>query len=879
MAIINLARNPLRSREVDKFTTDKSIIGWLQEHAPNGFGGPVTVYLNGEKLAMDHWDMPLTNFDTVLVAVSPGAQSVPFIVNILANLVFSYVVNQIFGPDVPRNPGFADPGEANTVYSLSPQQNAAKIGGVIPVIYGEVITTPDYASQPYTEFQKPIRSTTAINTDPYDPLRDPITVGRHPAISYRNDQTGEEQVLIYTQSGYESSKYIEVFGLFRGPISQFSVKLFDVAYGETKVLPALTALQYSFAYRFPVSPIPEYNVTAEFSELTELGPSGTIFPSEYYVMYSEDNRRGSGDQWLNYLLCVGQGKHILDEVYIGNIPVSELNDDEVNYIFLNPDEHKGIFGNVANKFREKYNNQFSFHENVITSLEVGTLEFADIEASPWYPITSENPIEQISVDIAFDNGFYSLSETGQFQRAITTFKIEIDGPNQRSMFVRWDSGKNISAVRRTFDLQVPAGVNYSVRVRRTAASNADEVGRVQDVFRWAGLRGYAGVSASQKLYNDSALLAVRLRASEAISSAAQSRIRAKVRRVTDQIAVLPNKSNSPVTAFVDILTNNEYGAGLSLSSFEYTLALKLHTYWYSALTSFDDWDKSLYGFNAVFNGQSTIYEALQSALAVVGAQPLPVGGRLSIAHEGARDLPFMVFSEANIVQNTFQLSYGFDKAADYDSVRVQYRDSQTWLAEFESYPDSETNRRPLDVQLFGCTNATHAAEYARYTYNKRNLLRRSVSFDTELEGLIPRTGDLIGISHSLPKWSVSGQVVGWDAMSLIVTVDQDLEGYGFSMDTGHLVMRADNGTSTEFIEGTLIGPRQVQLPYAPAFDVFNSLSDTPTLYAWGEVDKTVRLFTIVNLEHRGGNTVALSAIEYNDQAFEGGMTFLEDALP
>ena len=51
--------------------------------------------------------------------------------------------------------------------------------------------------------------------------------------------------------------------------------------------------------------------------------------------------------------------------------------------------------------------------------------------------------------------------------------------------------------------------------------------------------------------------------------------------------------------------------------------------------------------------------------------------------------------------------------------------------------------------------------------------RRIVSFRTELEGLIPTYGDLIAITHDLPRWGQGGEVVA--AVGRTLTLSEPLE--------------------------------------------------------------------------------------------------------
>ena len=854
MAIINLLRNPLKPREIERFSISGTLIDWLQGYAPAGLGGPVNAYINGVEWPIDHWDRPLKNSDMVLLAVSPGAQAViPYIVNVLVNLAISYVVFQIFGPDVPNNPGFITE-DPNTVYSLSSRQNAARVGGVIPVIYGEVLTTPDYASQPFIEFTPPQDKNFVAGI-----FGGPPGFQEIPVLVFNDIQT--DKTMLLGNSIFTFLNVFEIHGLFRSPGGPlYTQYLYDVDYDTPGPLPPRLLHQYSFGYRFK-------NTN---NALIELAPQGEFIQGSDLTLSNAEYKKGAGDQWLNYLLAIGQGEYDLIDVLFGDVSVSDLPDNEVQILFANPSDHNNSFGNIAAQFNsQNAGSDVFFHENVITSIEVGTQLFEEVESSSFYPLSNYYPISRIAIDISFDRGFYAYDSRGNFYSYKVGIMVQIIGPAEYVKFINWPSSGNFTPIRRTLVIDVPPGLGYKVRIKRMTPRHS-ETGRSQDSFRWVGLRGYGDVDPGLNTYNNTCVLALRIRASETLTKAAESRVRARVKRKTPPIENFPNTGSNPVTALVDIVTNEKYGAALSVNTLDKALLYQLLNYWGG--------ENTVYGFNAVFNGASTIFEAIKSVLAVVGAQPLPIGGKLSVAHEGARDFPIMIFSEGNIVQNSFQLNYQFDKVGDYDSVRVQFRDPATWQVEYAYYPPQTSGQRYLEVQLFGCTNNIHATAFARFTYNKRQLLRRTVTFETELEGLIPRAGDMIGVSHSLPRWSESGQVVDWNIGSLILTVDQNLTGYGFSNDTGQLVLRGENGTDTDIIVGQLISPREILLPYAPIFPIWGAHTSTPTLYAWGEMDNTLKYFTITNIEHKGEVSVAISAVEYNALAFVGGMDYLETAL-
>lgn len=65
--------------------------------------------------------------------------------------------------------------------------------------------------------------------------------------------------------------------------------------------------------------------------------------------------------------------------------------------------------------------------------------------------------------------------------------------------------------------------------------------------------------------------------------------------------------------------------------------------------------------------------------------------------------------------------------------------------------------------------------YARkYIAAANRYRRRFITFATEMEGLIPTYGDLIAITHDMPSWGISGEIVGFDSASETMTASVPL---------------------------------------------------------------------------------------------------------
>ena len=157
MAVIKICRNPLDQNDLETHEFNGRVIDFLQEVAPKGFGNPIEVYINAEKIELDDLDKTISGDDICAVCVMPAGEIAlaEILINMVIAMAISFVISKVFGPSAKvTQPSFSDQPTPNTVYNLSAKQNAARLGEPIPVVYGEVVNTPDYCSQPYTCYDR-----------------------------------------------------------------------------------------------------------------------------------------------------------------------------------------------------------------------------------------------------------------------------------------------------------------------------------------------------------------------------------------------------------------------------------------------------------------------------------------------------------------------------------------------------------------------------------------------------------------------------------------------------------------------------------------------------------------------------------------------------
>lgn len=852
MADLFILKNPLRPFEREHYPVTGDFLHWLTSFAPQGFGVPIQVYADGAFMPVDDWEFNCDDYSVIVIAMPPaGYEAAVFVGKLILQIIIGYTIAKLLAPDPPKNPTYAE-GVENTVYAITAQQNAARVGAEIPVLYGEPITTPDYASQPYTEYTS--LDVGALNTGDSVPGQLKILTSITGSSIYITDIFTAVTYEVWADWGTADPEYIMTLNRLQSTI----------------YLPT----EY---YNRTISLISQPTGTVLFTFYAD--PANTYifaFTYESNLIDANDRQRGDGDQFLYYLLSIGLGKHSISEIYIGDLKKSDFeNSDLIQTYSADYESHGDIYGYVADRFNLIYpiEQSIGLHENVFTSMEVGNQIFDNFEVGDEFP-TGTAPVNRIAVDIVFDRGFYRISADGStFNMATVTLRIQARGTTRTYAreFTLQSDAENLTPYRRTIQFNVPIDV-YKVSVGRvTAATVGEDTNETE--FRWAGLRAYI-VTNNTICYSRTQLLAMRIKADEFISSVAQSRIRVKAKRALIRFDDLEeNYTANPADIVYDIFTNTHYGGRRPDNEIDLTLLESLRTRWGNNIESA--------AFSGVFNGASTIYEAVRTVLAVGAAEPLPVGAELSFAYDGYKPIRAQMFTEANIVRGSLRLSYDFDKIGAYDGVQVEYRDPNTWQPAFVLFPETSIN--PQAINLFGCFNQTHAENYARYFWSRSRYRRTFVEFQTELEGLICRAGDRIGVTHNILSLSKSGLVERVDQSdSSIIYLDRD-----FEPDPGggqlFIIFRDQQGNASTPIEITRQGEGVAQLLNPELLDVaiFDMYSDTPTHFAIGTANNVVRDFTITSIAHSGDVQVAINGVNYVDDYSDldtWGLPYLQEAL-
>jgi hypothetical protein len=571
-----------------------------------------------------------------------------------------------------------------------------------------------------------------------------------------------------------------------------------------------------------------------------------LFPSYAARSY---NKYIGNEQYQYQLFCLGQGYYEVEELRIEDTPIDNFQD--IEYAFYEPGQPAVLFP-----------------DNVVTSDEVSGIEMPGTN-EPEYEgfiggfvlnpaFTLANTLE---VDLVMPQGLYRMNDDGTLASKTVTAVFEyrpVDGAGAPT-----GDWATLIEFRRTMSTSTPqrltlsapvAPGRYEIRGRRSNAKDTST--RAAHTLVWDAARAFL---PSTKNYGDVTILAVVARATNNLNDRASNRINCfatRKLRTWDKVAqewTARVATRSICWAAVDLF-QSAYGGKLTDDT-------KLE------LDSLADLD-AIYAsqgryFDFVFDQKTTVWEAARTIGRVGRALPMLNGTRISLLRDSAKNLPTAVFSQENILKNSFQLQIKLPNVDEHDSVEVEYVDPATWKQEVVLCTlEGGTTNNPEKVQLLGCTSRDWAYREGLYIRAQRRYLRENVTFRTGMEGHIPSYGDLIAVSHDLPRWGSAGLLEAIDGNTLALS-----EPVTFTTGTHYIVLRKKNGdVAGPFIVTAGADAFHVVAATSVGSDYFFDDEHERPMFLFG-AGTWGKLMTVVGLDPIDDEAVEVQAVNYDARLF------------
>ena len=585
------------------------------------------------------------------------------------------------------------------------------------------------------------------------------------------------------------------------------------------------------------------------------------------------------DQFQYSLYCIGQGQYEIEAVQIGDTAIENF--QEVEYEVLEPDEQSTLF-----------------KTNVFTSAEVGgqtLFPHTDVEyvAPGWIgpfvacPIGDET--SHIEVDLVFPRGIYRTGKDGGLKEITVSVEIEArliddDGNPLGPFFFLFDTdfpGTTTTPQRKTLTVDVSEG-RYEVRARRTDTPFDTTVhkGRtVGDQIVWEGLRSsLAGVEPD---FGDVTLMAVKIKATNNLNARTREKfnvIATRKLRVRDSATEAQESdvdsagftesivSRSIVWAFVDVFRST-YGGKITDEFFDWDTLEELDAF-YEARGEHFDW---------TFRDAITVWEAAKTIARAGRAVPLLSGSLITMRRDGPLEIPVTMFSPDNIIKGSFQWDVKLWEPNEADSILIEYTEPETGYKQENVLcilpgDDSDAGGNSKDLRLPGVQDRDHAYREGLFILASERYLRENVTFETGMEGHIPSFGDLIAVSHDVPRWGQSGYILAVERQSpgdsILLYVSEPLSFDEDSSGSDYVVMLRDKSSTMlgPFNAQATDDPKVIEVTIDEGSEEIDFLLDgrsEPMLFLFGVSGRVTEYLKVVKVEPQGGERVRITAVNEN----------------
>lgn len=542
------------------------------------------------------------------------------------------------------------------------------------------------------------------------------------------------------------------------------------------------------------------------------------------------------DQFLRVLFCLGYGPLGVDDLRIGETPLSSFDDYEIEV-------RQGFAGDAP----------ITLYPGEVDEQALGvTLVGSSDEAPTWDVRTSAAEADEISIDITAPEGIFRVDKTsGDLKDYTFTVLVQysVAGAGAWLALGSLIFSRSTSPTRKGLRLVLPARGQYDVRVRKARPDAvADEI---KDTVVWTALRSVKHappITFPKPL----ALIALRIRA-------------------TDQLSGVIDTFNCVTTSMVkgysvnDGLWHDDEGSAIPADLFRHVLQgpanARQRTDAQIDLDGLQAWwvycVENGFRFNQVVTSVGSVYDKLADIAAAGRATVTFVNGKWGVAWDRPDDPIVQHFTPRN--------SWGFQGQKPYAQQPHGWR--VTFINEDNGWTQDErivyddgydaTNAMLFEGQEFpGVTDPDLIWRFGRFHIAQSRLRPEKISLNAGWEHLVCTRGDRVNVTHDVLLIGLaSGRVK--TVVGQVVTIDEAVtieagKTYGVSFripDDARIVTRAIDAVMVpgDYNELTLVGDL--------------SQVEAGQLFAFGESERESAVYRVQGIAHQKNLIATLTLVD------------------
>jgi hypothetical protein len=469
------------------------------------------------------------------------------------------------------------------------------------------------------------------------------------------------------------------------------------------------------------------------------------FPSYAAASYTQYI---NNEQFLYQLFCLGQGLFDISAIQIDDTPIGDF--QEITYEVVAP-------GSLVTLFPD----------NVVTSGDVsnvamlGPNQTGFVVLGPFICNPPGTRTKWIEVDYSYPGALYKVDATTGALESETVQALweyqQIDDSGTplgawTTLFTANDTLTTTTPQRITLANTSLASGRYQVRGQRT--NNTDLGTGATDGLQWDQMRAFL---PSKQSYGNVTMIAVKAKATFNLNNNNTNKFNVISTRqipVWNGTSWTTQTSRSLVWAFCDLF-KSYYGGLLNDIYLNLSALLALDTE-LTAKGVFFDW---------IFDQRTTVWDAAMTIAAPARALPVLAGSLIGMVRDDPQTIPVSVFNAENIVKGSFEWDMKFWNINEFDGCMVTYKDALTGDDETVlalmldgSLSPVEFGNNPEQLTIAGVTDRDQAYRLGMYRRAVQWQLREDIKFKSGWEGYIPTFGDMISVSHDVPRWGSGGMI-------------------------------------------------------------------------------------------------------------------------
>lgn len=502
-------------------------------------------------------------------------------------------------------------------------------------------------------------------------------------------------------------------------------------------------------------------------------------------------------------------------------------------------------------------------------------------------------------------GLYQVGSSGAFQSWAVTYRVEYKLHTDEEYTDLGEvtiSGKSQTTVRRNYRKDGLAAGQYDIRITRTSDDSSADPQKSGDLY----LASVDEIITDDLEYPNTVLVAIKALATNQLSGSTPNVTWIEEALLVSAPAVLTAEGGdlvdwedyyydpedevfrlfaddsalywdgetfvdqwcaNPIWCLKNDMLNTRYGTGehVTTDNIDADEMLTEALYCETKVPDGAGGYEKRFRLDAVLDSRTDLPDILTQFTAAFRAFPFHSqnGYSFKIDRPVDVDLPYkQIFGMGNLVKGQFQQGWK-SKNEIYNWIEAQFCDQDNNY-EDETIVDSGIEAgdpiRPKTLRIFA-TKKSYVLRETRYARLVAKYINRSISLRCFPEALACKVGDVIGVSHDVPQWGYSGRV---KTGSTTTSVKLDREVTVEAGKTYHLLVRFSDNSWQEKVVTNAAGTYS-EITVSEAFSQAPADYD---VYSFGEVDKVVKPFTVLNIERDRQGEVDLRAIEYNAGVYD-----------